>query len=108
MSELRLRQGVRAVVLDPDDRTLLVRFEFPDTTFWATPGGGLEPDESHEQALVRELEEEVGLTDVTLGPLIWTRTHVVPFASGLWDGQTERYFLLRTPRFEPAPRQTAE
>ena len=108
MTELRLRQGVRAVVLDPDDRILLVRFEFPDTVFWATPGGGLEEHETHEQALFRELEEEVGLTDVTLGPLIWTRTHVEPFASGLWDGQTERYFLLRTPRFEPSPRQTEE
>ena len=108
MSELRLRQGVRAVVLDPDDRILLVRFEFPDTIFWATPGGGLEPHETHEEALLRELEEEVGLTDIVLGPLIWTRTHVEPFASGLWDGQAERFFLLRTPRFEPAPRQTWE
>jgi 8-oxo-dGTP diphosphatase len=108
LTELRLRQGVRAVVLDPDDRILLVRFEFPDTFLWATPGGGIDADETPEQALLRELEEEIGLTDVALGPLIWTRTHVVPFASGLWDGQAERFFLLRTPRFEPTPRQTPE
>jgi 8-oxo-dGTP pyrophosphatase MutT (NUDIX family) len=108
VTELRLRRGARAVVLDPDDRVLLVRFDFPDASFWATPGGGVEPGETHEEALVRELVEEAGLEDVVLGPLIWTRTHVVPFASGRWDGQTERYFLLRTHRFEPAPRQTAE
>ena len=29
MSELRIRPAARAVVLDPDDRILLVRFEFP-------------------------------------------------------------------------------
>jgi hypothetical protein len=29
MSELRIRSAARAVVLDPDDRILLVGFEFP-------------------------------------------------------------------------------
>jgi 8-oxo-dGTP pyrophosphatase MutT (NUDIX family) len=108
VTELRLRPAARAVVLDPDDRILLVRFEFPDSSFWATPGGGIEPGETPEEALTRELLEEAGLEAVTLGPPIWTRTHIVPFESGLWDGQVERYFLLRTPRFEPAPRQTRE
>jgi ADP-ribose pyrophosphatase YjhB (NUDIX family) len=108
MTELRLRQAARAVVLDPDDRILLVRFEFPDTSFWATPGGGVEAGETHEDALARELLEEAGLEDIVLGPCIWTRTHIVPFESGLWDGQVERYFLLRTECFEPAPRLTVE
>ena len=42
---LRIRSSVRAVVLDPADRVLLVRFEFPTATVWATPGGGQEPGE---------------------------------------------------------------
>jgi 8-oxo-dGTP diphosphatase len=103
---VRLRQAARAVVLDPADRILLVRFQFPARTVWATPGGGVDHGETHEQAIVRELAEEAGLEEVELGPWIWTRTHVFPFESGRWDGQQERYVLVRTPEFEPAPRFT--
>ena len=42
---LRIREAVRALVIDPDHRVLLVRFEFPTATRWALPGGGLEPGE---------------------------------------------------------------
>jgi 8-oxo-dGTP diphosphatase len=104
---MRLREAARAVVLDPDDRILLVRFEFPNR-LWATPGGGIDEGESAEAAIVRELAEEVGLDDAELGPWIWTREHVFPFLDGRWDGQRERYVLVRVDRFEPAPRFTAE
>jgi 8-oxo-dGTP diphosphatase len=104
VSELRIRPAVRAVVLDPDDRIVLVRFQFPDRQIWATPGGGIEPGESEDDAIRRELSEELGLDDVELGPVVWTREHIVPFTSGLWDGQSERYYLVRTGAFEPAPR----
>ena len=108
MTVPRLRQGARAVLLDPADRILLVRFEFPTRSLWAAPGGGVEPGETHEHAIVRELEEEVGLVGFELGPWIWTRKHVFPFESGLWDGQVERYMLVRTHAFEPAPRFTPD
>jgi ADP-ribose pyrophosphatase YjhB (NUDIX family) len=106
--ELRIRSAARALVVDDHGRVLLVRFEFPGAhTVWATVGGGLEPGETHEDAIRRELAEEAGLDDVELGPEIWTRTHV--FEPGIkWDGQSERYFLVRTPAFEPAPRHTWE
>ena len=105
---MRLREAARAVIFDPDDRILLVRFEFPHAVVWATPGGGLDPGETHEQAIVRELAEEAGLDEVELGPWIWTREHVIPFLDGKWDGQVERYVLVRTHRFEPVPRFTPE
>jgi ADP-ribose pyrophosphatase YjhB (NUDIX family) len=113
VSELRLRDAARAIVLDPDDRVLLVRFELPERVaderrvFWAAPGGGVDDGESHEDAIRRELAEEAGLEDVELGPVVWTRTHV--FELGIdFDGQRERYFLVRAPRFEPAPRLSWE
>lgn len=103
-----MRQAARAVILDPADRILLVRFEFPDRVLWACPGGGLEPEETHQRAVVRELVEEVGLEDVTIGPCIWTRRHEIPFLDGNWDGQEERFYLVRTDAFEPAPRFTPD
>ena len=104
MSELRLRLATRAVVLDDADRILLVCFDFGDRVVWAAPGGGIEAGEADEHALRRELDEEAGLLAFELGPLVWMRTHHVPLGGGRWDGQTERYYLVRTPRFEPAPK----
>jgi 8-oxo-dGTP pyrophosphatase MutT (NUDIX family) len=130
VSELRIRPAARAVLLDPDGRILLVRFEFPGVapkrvrgfglirggatpqqpgrTVWATLGGGIEPGETAEDAIRRELEEEAGLTDFELGPLVWTRLHIIPFIGGQWDGQREQYHLVRAPAFEPSPKLTSE
>jgi G:T/U-mismatch repair DNA glycosylase/ADP-ribose pyrophosphatase YjhB (NUDIX family) len=105
-SALPLRAAVRAVVLDPADRILLVRFAFPDKDVWASPGGGLEADETHELAITRELAEESGLRDFELGPWVWTRDHWFVGMSGL-GGQAERHYLVRTAAFEPVPEWTA-
>lgn len=109
--ELRLRRGVRAVVLDDHDRVLLVHFAFARppgevAELWATPGGGIEDGEDDRHALARELAEEVGLHEPEIGPLIWTRTHVAPMSTG-HDGQRENYYLVRTAGFEPRPALTA-
>lgn len=108
MAADRLRPAARAVILDPDDRILLVRFSFPwvEHPVWAPPGGGLEPGETAEDGLRRELAEEVGLADPPLGPVIWIREARWEQASlmGAYDGQRETVFLVRVPAFEPAPR----
>jgi G:T/U-mismatch repair DNA glycosylase/ADP-ribose pyrophosphatase YjhB (NUDIX family) len=105
-SGLPLRNGVRAIVLDPDDRVLLVRFVLPHTELWAPPGGGIDAGETPEQAIVRELAEECGLRGFALGPCIWTRVRWVQWPR--WAGQAERIFLVRTVAFEPAPEWSAE
>ena len=87
---------------------LLVRFEFPTATRWALPGGGLEPGESHLDALRREFEEEVGLVEPVIGPQIWHRLHIVPFLNGEFDGQRERIYLIQCDAFEPVPRLSWE
>lgn len=100
-----LRPAVRAVVLDEADRVLLVRFDWPDKSVWAPPGGGLEQDETPVNAIRRELAEECGLRDFALGPWIWTRAHWFEGMPG-WGGQEERLYLVRTASFDPNPELT--
>jgi double-stranded uracil-DNA glycosylase len=96
------RIAVRALVVDARERVLLLRFRTPGgREFWATPGGAIEPGESEDDALRRELREEAGLRDFELGPAIWVRAHTF-----VWRGvtrQRERTFLVRVDEHDSAP-----
>jgi len=97
------RDSARALVVDPDDRTLLVHFDFAPYP-WTPPGGGIEAGESDEHALRRELAEELGLDEFDRGPLLWTREHEFDLQGGCFRGQRERCYLVRVEPFEPEPR----
>ena len=49
MTELRIREAVRALVIDTDDRILLVRWLLRGLDVWGTPGGGM--DEGDEMGM---------------------------------------------------------
>jgi len=65
--ELLVLPSVAAIPRDEAGQILLVRIA--DTHQWATIGGAVEPDESPEQAALREAEEEAGVT-LSLGPML--------------------------------------
>ncbi len=93
MTTPALREAARAILLDPDDRVMLLRYD-ENGGFWATPGGSLEPGETPRQAVIRELREELGVRHVDLGPHLATRTkdHQV---AGRDVRQAEQYYLAR-------------
>jgi predicted amidohydrolase len=103
-----VREAVRALVVDAEARTLLVRFvdQRSGGSFWAPPGGGLEPGEDHLTAARRELREELDRDDLVLGPWIGHRTHTFP-AGESWMTQRERWVLCRTERFAIRPGHVA-
>lgn len=57
---LLLLPSVCAVVRDPDGKVLLVKSA--DFGTWDPPGGGVEPEEAPQDAAVREVREETGLS----------------------------------------------
>lgn len=76
------RQSARAILLNPRDQVLLIQHEDvapvdparPDLLcYWATPGGGIEVGEHAVDALRRELQEELGLTNVVIGRQVGVR-----------------------------------
>ncbi len=99
---MRIRPSARLVVLDDRDRVLLFKYEDAvalDPTkpnlrvYWATPGGGLEGEETFEQAARRELWEETGI-EAEIGSWIWTREREFRIRGEIIRSH-ERYFLVR-------------
>ncbi|MEH7445001.1 NUDIX domain-containing protein [Bacillus sp. JJ1122] len=68
-----------------DDLILMTKHIYPDKTFWTLPGGGLEEGESFENAVIREVKEEVNL-DVEVVCFLFTRQY---------SGGEERCYLVR-------------
>lgn len=74
-TEFDLRLAAYAVIVDDADRILLTWYngEGRGDPCWSLPGGGVEFDESIEDAVVREVLEETGY-HVRLGPPLTTHS----------------------------------
>ena len=99
-------RAVRAIVLDAGDRVLLCEFtnEVTGARWWGTPGGGIEPGESDEEALRRELLEEAGLDRLRARPGRARARPRLPLGRGGSCASTQRFHLVRV----DAPRARAD
>lgn len=97
---LRLRRAARLIVLDPEIRALMFRFDVPGRPpFWVTAGGECDPGESFEDAARRELFEETGIT-ADPGPQIARTTPQFVTVEGEPVQADERFFLVRVAEAE--------
>ncbi|MEL7189435.1 MAG: NUDIX domain-containing protein [Pseudomonadota bacterium] len=96
-SNLRIRRSARIIVLDPQGRALMFRFDVADRPpFWVTAGGECEEGETFEQAAQRELFEETGIT-AQPGQQIARTTPRFVTVEGEPVQADERYFIVRVP-----------
>ncbi len=99
-----LRRTSRILLMDAKGAALLFFTAAPDSSGfarWITPGGGVDPGESHHEAAVRELFEETGLVVDSVGEPVWSLDFDVVWDEADHDRGHAAYYLVRCERFEP-------
>lgn len=96
---MRTRRSSRLIVLSAQNHVLLFHFHHKNDalsgkSYWATPGGGLQHNESFEQAALRELLEETGLERQAAGASVASRTFPMMLPDGETVAAEERFFLI--------------
>ena len=82
----------RAVgVLKKNNKILFQKRKYDD--FWALPGGAIEVLESSKDVVLRELEEEIGLTDVRIERPLWFVEYFFTFDNTKWHQYIIGYLL---------------
>jgi 8-oxo-dGTP diphosphatase len=100
MGPMRRRPSSRLLVIDRNNHVLLFQFVFKrgplaGRSYWATPGGALEPGESFADAGRRELFEETGILRDVVGQEVAEREFVLQLHDGEHVMAEERFFLVR-------------
>lgn len=91
------RKNVAAIIINKDKKVLMCEHIWIDDA-WQFPQGGVEEGESDEQALLREMNEEIGTKKLkVLGQMEDTVVYQFPYflkQKYKFDGQEQTYFLL--------------
>ncbi len=107
MKELPLRACVGIMLLDKTNKVWIGRriakpHDDPNQFVWQMPQGGIDKEEEPEGAALRELEEETGITSVTI---LKQSDHWYSYElpaelrgkalKGKYRGQTQKWFAMR-------------
>jgi putative (di)nucleoside polyphosphate hydrolase len=98
----KYRPNVAAVILSPNypEKVEILIAKRNDIDAWQFPQGGIDEGESEEEALLRELKEEIGTNDVEIIAKMpeWLKydfPKVIAKKMYPYDGQKQRYFLVK-------------
>ncbi len=91
--ETERRKRASAVILK-DGKILLLRRVKPDREYFVFPGGGVEDGESIEEALVREVKEELTLDVKKYRFLFSIENLAVPSFATIHQGNRNEYYFL--------------
>ena len=107
-----IKSGSGIIILNDKDEVLLLHRDnipsIPYPDFWDIPGGQIEENENPEQTVRREMNEELGLTDLGeihfyksyfnednfIDNIFWTRLNVDISKIKLTEGQAIKYFSI--------------
>jgi 8-oxo-dGTP pyrophosphatase MutT (NUDIX family) len=87
-------RGAHAVAFTSDRRLVLIKLSY--ARGWRLPGGGVERGERPEQAVVRELQEEIGMTSYGAVREVTEFQHRPDFKR-----DTSTLFIVEDVRYEP-------
>ncbi len=94
---LPVRRNARVVLINDQNKILLMHVQLPSHSFWCTTGGGIEDDETPAGGARREIREEAGFNndDIRWHGAIWYGEHVME-RNGILTLHKETFFLGRT------------
>jgi len=103
MSKKKYRKNVAAVVINNDGK-VLVGWKH---NAWQLPQGGVDPDENLEEAVIRELSEEIGTDKFTIlkkseffHNYDWPENVRVTKRKKMYSGQCQKYFHIKFDGYE--------
>lgn len=95
---MKIRKSARAIVINNKNQMFLFQYMFDyledSKAIWITPGGSLEEGESFDDALKREVYEELGVQLTKECPEVYYRNPIYTLQSGEKVQSVEKFFLV--------------